>query len=77
MRYVISRNMAFASSRKAAEKDTSQKYVKVYQDAKKSNIVKKDIPRTARDFLLELVADMKKNVPITTMKANMLRSRKK
>ena len=35
MRFVSSRNMAFASSRKAAERDTSQKYVTVYQDAKK------------------------------------------
>ena len=68
--------MAFAISRKAAERDTSQKYVTDYQDAKKSYIVKRDIPRTAKYFLLQLVANMRENVPITTMKANMLRSKK-
>ena len=64
--------MAFVNSGKVAERDTSPKYVTAYQNAKKSNIVKTDIPRTAKDLHLEMVAGMKKNVPLTTKSLNML-----
>ena len=73
MKDVSSRNMAFASSGKAARRNTSQKYVISYQDAQKLNSVKKDTQRTAKDLLLEVVVDMMNNVPIITMVINMLR----
>ena len=66
-RSVTTRSLAIVNSRKDAKEDTSLKYVRVFQNAKIRINVQKDILEIAKDFLLKMVADTKKNVPITTM----------
>ena len=67
MRCATFRSLAIVNSRKDAKENTSHKYVTVFQDAKIRTNVKKDILKIAKDLLLKLAADTKKDVPIATM----------
>ena len=67
MRCATFRSLAIVNSRKDAKEDTSHKCVTVFQDAKIRINVKKDILKIAKDLLLKMDADTKKDAPIATM----------
>ena len=67
MRCATFRSFAIVNSRKDAKENTPHKCVTVFQDAKIRINVKKDILKIAKDLLLKMDADTKKDAPIATM----------
>ena len=66
MKCATFRSLAIVNSRIDAKENTSHKYVTVFQDAKIRINVKKDKLK-AKDLLLKMAANTKKDVPIATM----------
>ena len=68
MRCANFKSSVFVSFGKPVKEDISQKYVKAYQNVKKQNSVIKDILGAEKSSVQEMVANMERNVPTTTMK---------